>query len=69
MCEKVKIGDWLVHEPTGDTFKVEKIWGEYVLVDNYIDAGDVWLLSECRKATSSEIEKEIKRRNRRGLNV
>jgi hypothetical protein len=60
--EQIKIGDWLVHEPTGDTFKAQQIWGEYVLVDDCIDSGDVWLLSECRKATSFEIEEEIKRR-------
>jgi hypothetical protein len=63
MCEKVEIGDWLVHIPTKETFKVYRVWGEYVLVDNFIDSGDVHPISECRKATNSEIEEEIKKRN------
>jgi len=57
-----KIGDWLTHEPTGDVFRVEKIWGEWVLRDNYIDCGDVFLLDKCRMATSDEIEKEKRKR-------
>jgi hypothetical protein len=57
-----QIGDWLVHEPSGDVFKALEIWGEYVLVDDCIDSGDVWLLSECRKATSDEIEREKRKR-------
>jgi hypothetical protein len=69
MFEKVEIGDWLVHIPTKETFKAYRVWGDYVLVDDFIDSGDVWPISECRKATTSEIEEEIKRRNRRGLNV
>jgi hypothetical protein len=54
--------DWIIHEPTRDTFKIDRIWGKYVLVDNYVDSGDVHLLSECRKASDSEIRKELERR-------
>lgn len=63
----MKIGDWLFDTRSGHVFKIEKIWGEWVLQDDYIDSGDVSLLDECRRATKGEIRKAKRKRKRKLL--
>jgi hypothetical protein len=59
----LKENDWVVDTRNGAVFKIEKVWGEWVLCDNYIDSGDVYLIRECRPATQEEINTELQRRN------
>ncbi|PLS18898.1 hypothetical protein CVD28_00415 [Bacillus sp. M6-12] len=53
----MRIGDWIFDTRNGDIFKIEQIWGEWLLHDDWIDAGDVSFVEDCRRATKEEIKR------------